>query len=1181
MAEDRIIIKRSGIPGDIPLASQLEFGELALNYADSRLFAKRVDNTIADLSGLPDSNNTIYVSVEGSDSFSGREPGEPKRTIRAALNSIGPGNTVVIAAGTYVEETPLIMPQQTTIHGVDQRITTVRPNTATNDIFWVSSGCYIAGLAVKGHMKPSFAVAFPGIVHTGTAQSGSTTNTIVLDELKAVTGTGLVNYYREMRINITAGTGSGQSRNIVSYDPTTKTATVDSNWVSIPDTSSTYYIDIPIPATPSPTTRYSTHIVASPYLYNMASITADQLLSVSTTSNFIGDGVTGSSQRTFTISTGLTIENGRWVRIVHDAQNYFTGTIASYNSSSGELVVNIVKSVRTTQNNLNSWTIYYICGSGMEIDGYKAAGLRSFVSAQFTQFNSGGDGVVIRNMGYAQLVSIYAICCEDAFLAESGGTSSMGNCNVNFGTFGLVARDVGPLLMSGRTGFVYDKTRCQRDTKLVIDGIAQDLLNEGVNQSTFSGIQYWNQDSVVANSTSSLSVTTGTKTLTVETNLTSDQLAVNDYVRLIHDELNYMYGQVTAYNPSTGSLTINATFAGEVTGSTFTSWQVYGPGENRIPADQKAATAAAIRELGEQIKLVVTTADEDNFLDNACLKIADIIENGTSNLTNEIVRNSLTITSDADAIAANTAVYTNKGDATTPGTIIYNVLDYIATNYPSLTFNSAKCARDLGYIIDCICFDMMYNVDPTYAAPSNRQTIQAGVYYYGYTTQSALNDETVQTIQAWNFLKANIANILPDSANSHIRALVNTKIDVINDLITYGPTGEAQFYGTISGTTLNVTTVTANSVRVGMQFSTNANGAIVAQETGPRGGAGNYSITTSQTVGTNSLFIADYTRPISFTRNTSPLLANAASALTDAKVNLSLNVTNYIDTTLTVNGYANQIGFFINVSNIVTNTDPRFAITKDTKPYLGLVMYVEGEKTVDIQPGPGYAIGDAIRINERGNTSNSMDCTVSSFDLVTGAATLGIIGSSGAGTYQFWDVDRISSPSKKGRFTQELTITGSGTLTINSIDTSKEINKYRTVVAANTIGDITFLELDERVPNNITLGSTTYTDGIPKNAKVFFYQKSALSASGQTFEFVGSGTSVAVALPRNGGDIVQANEVVSSNGGIVYFTSTDQFGNFRIGEDLVINFNTGTLSGRTFTRSLFAQITPFVLALDS
>ena len=53
-----------------------------------------------------------------------------------------------------------------------------------------------------------------------------------------------------------------------------------------------------------------------------------------------------------------------------------------------------------------------------------------------------------------------------------------------------------------------------------------------------------------------------------------------------------------------------------------------------------------------------------------------------------------------------------------------------------------------------------------------------------------------------------------------------------------------------------------------------------------------------------------------------------------------------------------------------------------------------------------------------------------------------------------------------------------------------------------------------------------------------------------------------------------------TNGGKVVYTSTDQAGNFRIGEDFTINQNTGTISGRAFTQSLFAQMTPFILALS-
>ena len=45
-------------------------------------------------------------------------------------------------------------------------------------------------------------------------------------------------------------------------------------------------------------------------------------------------------------------------------------------------------------------------------------------------------------------------------------------------------------------------------------------------------------------------------------------------------------------------------------------------------------------------------------------------------------------------------------------------------------------------------------------------------------------------------------------------------------------------------------------------------------------------------------------------------------------------------------------------------------------------------------------------------------------------------------------------------------------------------------------------------------------------------------------------------------------------------TSTDQAGNFRIGDDLQIDQETGTISGRSFSKSLFNEMTPFILALS-
>lgn len=102
----------------------------------------------------------------------------------------------------------------------------------------------------------------------------------------------------------------------------------------------------------------------------------------------------------------------------------------------------------------------------------------------------------------------------------------------------------------------------------------------------------------------------------------------------------------------------------------------------------------------------------------------------------------------------------------------------------------------------------------------------------------------------------------------------------------------------------------------------------------------------------------------------------------------------------------------------------------------------------------------------------------------------------------------------------------------------------------------------------------------PNFTPVTFYTRSAINASSHTFEWVGTGNDLATALPQTGAQPVQANEVVELNGGSVVYTSTDQRGNFAIGPDLTINGATGTISGETFDKSLFAVLTPYVLAIE-
>lgn len=103
---------------------------------------------------------------------------------------------------------------------------------------------------------------------------------------------------------------------------------------------------------------------------------------------------------------------------------------------------------------------------------------------------------------------------------------------------------------------------------------------------------------------------------------------------------------------------------------------------------------------------------------------------------------------------------------------------------------------------------------------------------------------------------------------------------------------------------------------------------------------------------------------------------------------------------------------------------------------------------------------------------------------------------------------------------------------------------------------------------------------IPDNTPADFVQRSQIYAASQTFEYVGTGTSLATALPQAGGIPIQANEVVQSNGGEVIYTSTDQRGDFRVGDQFTINSVQGTITGEAFDRSLFAVMTPYILAIE-
>ena len=108
----------------------------------------------------------------------------------------------------------------------------------------------------------------------------------------------------------------------------------------------------------------------------------------------------------------------------------------------------------------------------------------------------------------------------------------------------------------------------------------------------------------------------------------------------------------------------------------------------------------------------------------------------------------------------------------------------------------------------------------------------------------------------------------------------------------------------------------------------------------------------------------------------------------------------------------------------------------------------------------------------------------------------------------------------------------------------------------------------------------TYSPLVGIGDTVYFYQSSKIIASGITFEYIGTGINIVNAIPSKGAVPIDDNQTVATNGGKIPFTSTDQSGDFRISEGITINQNTGTISGQAFSKSLQAEVTPLIIALQ-
>ena len=435
-----------------------------------------------------------------------------------------------------------------------------------------------------------------------------------------------------------------------------------------------------------------------------------------------------------------------------------------------------------------------------------------------TPVTPNGIGYVAKNGALINAVNAVAMWAHKHFMALNGGQLILSSCSTQFGDYTMVAKGYRNLVnptLSTQTLVVTTASEAivASNTSTIINNMwdalvagnyttgwnADDETLTKRDANTFLRSLRWVLQS--ANEKPMLDFAKGLFDTLGDPVFSSDKLNAFVYsFENMRDQVNSLIDAAPAgYNEAKCSrdigLIVNAigmdTLYDSTSDSQFAGLQYWSQtGLNAVPNAEITATIASISYLNDIAQTYVDSSTTGT-LQTLFSTITNILNNGTVGITDQVNYGSFpstatSITTSYDALQSN------------KNAMQHAVIDWIGTTYPSLVYNTSTCFRDVGYIIDSVSFDLLHG--------GNIQSIKSGVYYYGYSsTTTNIPNEVSLTVKAYNYLK----NIIPDivsgnsltkvyqtgtiqvtagtTATSVEAALIQSKIDYINDIIVDGP----------------------------------------------------------------------------------------------------------------------------------------------------------------------------------------------------------------------------------------------------------------------------------------------------------------------------------------------------------------------------------------------------------
>jgi len=1100
------------ISGGAYIAGNVNIGGAIFSEAEPVINLGAMNQSLALLRAqvTAPSGNVLYVNGNGNDANDGFSYANALANVHTALNRAEPWTTVFVKSGDYVlYEQPVTIKNRVGLVGDNLRTTTIRPNQANVDMFYVENASYATGITFRDHISPAAVFSYNP---DGSAGTIITSPYIQNCSSITTTGTGMRvdgKYVRGLRSMVcdsytqTNAGGIGVHMLNKGYTQLVSVFTIcceiailaeEGGFCSITNSNSSFG-----------TYGLVSRGVSQPNYFGKIKEIIDTDEGQQVIMHDLDDRpkygdavlIANYNQEKCSRDTGLIVDSlafdlayqsntqsafaglQYWAQQESAIPNQAVETIAAFNYAK-DLATNVALDITiTSPRQANVTQTSGTAGAWVSriSDGF------DLVANIITGGTIGITDRIIPN-GFPANTNVDVNNAADLVLLNKEFIQKEVIAFVNQEYPGFFAN----------SGIFIDQanaaTKCERDTGYLIDSIIFDFLHDGNRQAITSGVYYYNNDFN----------TTQIQNQVVQTT------AAYDFIGTIIDDI-IRNKKVAGYNQEkcerdTGLIVDSLAFDlgyNSNTQSNFAGLQYWSQTSSAIP-NQSEETVAAInyaKVLAANIAQNITitspkqanitqvsgtggTENESNIITNNFNLVVDIINNGTVGVTDRIIPNGFPANSDISVNDAANLVLLNRSF------IQAETIAFVNQEYPGFFANAnnfidaanaeARCSRDVGYILDSTIFDLRHD--------GNRQSIQSGVFYYNFSTSTTqINEQIVQTGAAYNFIGSIIDEIIRGITVVNVRQtevtqnttaapaatleeanIVLQKISLINNIITNGP-----------NVALAKTSIDANVATISANVS-NAVKLILA----------NKDFIKAETIEFVNATLFDPPYQSVYRQNTT-----AAPAASLAEAGLVLNNIDLITDIITVGANAAPVKRPISYSTLSNDSN----VVNAAKIILANRDFIVAEVN-------GY-------INR--NWANISNGTVAFFTVAN------------------------SSP-------------------------------LGSALGLSNVSYVTLLE--------------TVSDSIFANAAVSFHQPSYISASGHTFEYVGSGNELATALPYAGGFPIQENEVIQERGGQVYFTSTDQQGDFRIGTELVINRVDGTISGRTFTKALFSVMTPYILAVE-